>query len=127
MKDRIAEHNRTIAEMIQQKHELEVAINRRLFEEGDLLKFEEIMAFVRENNLNRIWFKERDGVTRVYGGELFDFGGLSVELKANGSASSQNLFHCLSQVATPDYKEMLKDCNSGMDTKLIRIVTYTFE
>ncbi|MBP3284397.1 MAG: hypothetical protein J6M02_02735 [Clostridia bacterium] len=125
MEKKIAEHNRAVREMIEERHKLELAINKKLLEEGDVLKFEEIMAFMKHHGLKRIWFRDGMGISKVYGGEPFDFDGLSVDLRATGTINSRRLLDLLSKAAEAEYAERYRYTDDG--DFLSRIVIYTFK
>lgn len=126
MNERIREHNNKIAQMKLESKALCARIEQKLANEGDVLKFGEIMDFVKENTIKRIWFERSMGVSHVYGGELFDYGGLELTLTAEGSSDSKHLLQLLSEVGTQKIVERVRDCGLDSDCRLERIVAYTF-
>lgn len=126
MNERIREHNYQIAQMKLESKALCARIEQKLANDGDVLKFGEIMDFVKENGLKRIWFERNMEVVHVYGGELFDYGGLQLTLTAEGSSDSDHLLQLLSEVGTQELVERIRDRGLDFECRLERIVAYTF-
>lgn len=126
MEKKIKMHNEEIRRLLGEKERLTDVIDQKRSEIGDALKFEEIKAFMKANNLERIWFRDAYGISKVYGGKPFDFDALSLNLKAIGSVDSTHLMNLLSNVGTATYDQRMT-YKGDMNTTLTRIIVYTFD
>ena len=112
MENRIKEHNERIASLEGKIRDIRHSIGLAL-REGDELRYGEIMAFVKANYLKKIWIRSYDGFDRVYGGEEFDFSGLCLDVKAQGTRDGQYIRKRLQEVATVVQKDQLHRCDDG--------------